>query len=188
MSGRALIVVDVQNDFCEGGALAVDGGADVARRVSGYLAEHGGDYDVVVATRDWHEDPGDHFSATPDFRESWPPHCVAGSPGAGFHPALDTGRVGAVVSKGMRSAAYSGFEGRDEGGADLASVLARYGVEDVDVCGLATDYCVRATALDAAALGMRTRVLLGLCAGVDPGTTDQATADLVAAGVDVTRD
>jgi nicotinamidase/pyrazinamidase len=183
VSGRALVVVDVQNDFCEGGSLAVAGGSAVAGRITTYLAEHGDDYDVIVATRDWHEDPGDHFSATPDYHDSWPPHCVAGSTGAEFHPALDTSRVDAVVSKGRHSAAYSGFEGVDDAGAGLADVLASREVEDVDVCGLATDYCVRATALDAAGLGLPTRVLLGLCAGVDPGTTSRALADLEAAGV-----
>jgi nicotinamidase/pyrazinamidase len=184
MSGRALLVVDVQNDFCEGGSLAVEGGAEVARRISGYLRDHGDEYDVVVATRDWHEDPGAHFSAAPDYRDSWPPHCVAGTTGAEFHAGLDTSRVDAVVSKGHRSAAYSGFEGCDDLEAELAVLLSRRGVDEVDVCGIATDYCVRATALDAAALGLRTRVLLDLCAGVGPDTTARALADLAAAGVD----
>ncbi len=183
MTGRALVVVDVQNDFCEGGSLAVEGGAVVARRVTDYLRDRGSEYAVIVATRDWHQDPGAHFSATPDYRDSWPPHCVAGTPGAEFHPALDTSRFDAVVSKGRHSAAYSGFEGVDDSGVDLAALLAGRGVDAVDVCGLATDYCVRATALDAAALGLPTRVLLGLCAGVDPGTSSRAVADLGAAGV-----
>jgi nicotinamidase/pyrazinamidase len=178
-------VVDVQNDFCEGGSLAVGGGSDVARRITRYLGAHAGDYDVVVGTRDWHEDPGAHFSGTPDYHDSWPPHCVAGSSGAEFHPDLDTSRLHAVLNKGERTAAYSGFEGHDEHGADLAGVLAGHGIVEVDVCGLTTDYCVRATAADAAALGMRTRVLLDLCAGVDPVTTARATADLAAAGVEV---
>ena len=183
MRARALVVVDVQNDFCEGGSLAVAGGAGVASRITGYLRDHADEYAVVVATRDWHEDPGKHFSATPDYRDSWPPHCVAGTPGAEFHPALDASGFDAVVSKGRRSAAYSGFEGVDDRGAGLAAVLAARGVDEVDVCGLATDYCVRATALDAAALGLRTRVLLDLCAGVDPETTGRAVADLATAGV-----
>ena len=187
MTARALVVVDVQNDFCEGGALAVTGGAAVASRITGYLREHGDEYTVVVATRDWHEDPGAHFSATPDYRGTWPPHCVAGTTGAEFHPALDTSRVDAVVSKGRYSAAYSGFEGVDDAGSGLADVLAGREVEEVDVCGLATDYCVRATALDAAALGLRTQVLLDLCAGVAPETTDGALVELGAAGVPTVR-
>jgi nicotinamidase/pyrazinamidase len=185
VNGKALLVVDVQNDFCEGGSLAVAGGAEVARRITGYLRDHGDEYVVVVATRDWHEDPGPHFSATPDYRDSWPPHCVAGTEGARFHPALDTSRIGAVVSKGRHSAAYSGFEGVDDNGADLGRVLATRGVDEVDVCGLATDYCVRATALDAAALGLRTRVLLDLCAGVSPGTSERAVTELREKGVTV---
>jgi nicotinamidase/pyrazinamidase len=183
MTARGLVVVDVQNDFCEGGSLAVAGGADVARRITGYLEGHGDEYAVVVATRDWHEDPGAHFSAAPDYRDSWPPHCVAGTAGAQFHPALDTSRFDAVVSKGLHAAAYSGFEGADERGAGLADVLAGRGVDEVDVCGLATDYCVRATALDAVAAGLRTRVLLDLCAGVSVATTEGAVKDMAAAGV-----
>ncbi|HVM64218.1 MAG TPA: isochorismatase family protein [Acidimicrobiales bacterium] len=183
MTGRALVVVDVQNDFCEGGSLAVEGGADVARRITRFLHAHRGDYDVVVATRDYHEDPGAHFSATPDYRDSWPPHCVAGTAGAEFHPELDTSAIDTTVSKGASSAAYSGFEGHDEHGVGLAAVLQGHDIDEVDVCGLATDHCVRATAIDAAAQGMRTRVLLDLCAGVSPATTARATAELTAAGV-----
>ncbi|HZQ58777.1 MAG TPA: isochorismatase family protein [Acidimicrobiales bacterium] len=182
---RALVVVDVQNDFCEGGSLAVAGGAEVARRITAHLRAHRGDYAFVVATRDWHEDPGAHFSATPDFRHSWPTHCVAGTEGAAFHPALDTTGVDAVVSKGRRSAAYSGFEGADDAGEDLASLLAARAITAVDVCGLATDYCVRATALDAVAHGLRTRVLADLSAGVAAETSRQAVDALTAAGVEV---
>jgi len=184
MSARALVIVDVQNDFCEGGSLAVTGGAEVARRISDHLRAHAGDYAIVVATRDWHEAPGAHFSQAPDYRDSWPPHCVAGSPGAEFNPGLDTSRIDEVVSKGRHSAAYSGFEGADAAGRDLESVLADAGVDEVDVCGLATDYCVRATALDAVERGLRTRLLLDLCAGVDPGTTAAAQAELAVAGVE----
>ncbi|HTN78125.1 MAG TPA: isochorismatase family protein [Acidimicrobiales bacterium] len=184
MSGRALLIVDVQNDFCEGGSLAVAGGADVARRITAYLNEHADDYAAIVATRDWHEDPGTHFSATPDYRDSWPPHCVPGTVGAQFHPALDVSRVSAVVSKGRHSAAYSGFEG-DDAGQDLESILAESGVSAVDVCGLATDYCVRATALDAVRRGLDARVLLGLCAGVRAASTPEVVSELRAAGVEV---
>jgi nicotinamidase/pyrazinamidase len=183
MTVTALIVVDVQNDFCEGGSLAVLGGAGVAERITRHAHERTGDYEVVVATRDWHIDPGPHFSATPDYRDSWPPHCVAGTEGAQFHPALDQAAIDVTVSKGEHAAAYSGFEGRTAAGEDLEAVLRGRGVDSVDVCGLATDYCVRATALDAARTGFGVRVLQGLCAGVAPETTAAALDDLRAAGI-----
>ena len=178
---RALVVVDVQNDFCEGGSLAVAGGAEVARKISRYVAE--ADYPHVVVSRDYHVDPGDHFSAEPDFARSWPPHCVAGTPGAQFHPELDTSRVEVVFSKGAHEAAYSAFEGSDPAGTPLADWLRAHGVTEVDVAGIATDYCVRATAIDAARNGFTTRVLLGLTAGVDPTTTREAVDDMREAGV-----
>ena len=141
------MIVDVQNDFCEGGSLAVAGGAEVARAISAYLAgPDGGGYDHVVATQDFHIDPGAHFSAEPDFVATWPPHCVAGTPGADFHPSLDTSGIEAVFRKGRHSAAYSGFEGADADGMPLAAWLRDRGVTAVDVAGLTTDHCVRATA------------------------------------------
>ncbi|QJY44728.1 isochorismatase family protein [Pseudonocardia broussonetiae] len=178
---RALIVVDVQNDFCEGGSLAVVGGAAVASAVSAAMA----DYEVVVATRDHHVDPGDHFSDTPDYVDSWPPHCRAGTPGASFHPELDVAPVQAVFDKGAYTAAYSGFEGTDPGGVTLRDWLVERRIDAVDVVGLATDHCVRATALDAAAAGLDTTVRLELCAGVAPETTARALEELRAAGVTV---
>lgn len=184
---RALIIVDVQNDFCEGGALAVTGGAAVAQRVSDLLARPHG-YDHVVATKDHHVDPGDHFSDSPDFVDSWPPHCVAGTPGAEFHPVLDTAPIEAVFHKGQFAAAYSGFEGvsaHDEEGDGLTDWLKARGVDEVDVVGIATDYCVRATALDAARAGFRTRVLTDLTAGVAPDSTAAALDDMHSAGVHV---
>jgi nicotinamidase/pyrazinamidase len=184
---RALIVVDVQNDFCEGGSLAVAGGAAVAAAVSEYLAgPDGAGYEHVIASRDYHIDPGDHFSGHPDFAGSWPPHCVAGTPGAEFHPRLDTSHVDVVFSKGAHEAAYSAFEGADEAGTPLADWLRQRGVDALDVVGIATDYCVRATALDAAREGFATQVLLGLTAGVDPVTTREALDELRAAGVRLT--
>ncbi|MEU8491989.1 isochorismatase family protein [Pseudonocardia alni] len=186
---RALIVVDVQNDFCEGGALAVTGGAAVAAGI-GPLATAGRDgrvYDHVVATRDVHVDPGPHFSDTPDFVGSWPPHCRAGTPGASFHPALDVAPIECVFDKGAYTSAYSGFEGAsaNESGTPLGDWLTERGVTEVDVVGLATDHCVRATALDASRLGLATTVLLHHCAGVAPETTERALAALTEAGVEL---
>jgi nicotinamidase/pyrazinamidase len=181
---RALIVVDVQNDFCEGGSLAVTGGSAVARAVTDHLAGRHG-YAHVVATKDHHIDPDGHFSDTPDFRASWPAHCVVGTSGADFHPDLDVSVVDAVFEKGEFAAAYSGFEGVDEAGTPLAQWLWERGVEEVDVAGIATDYCVLATALDAARAGLATRVLLGLTAGVAAETTTKALEDLREAGIEL---
>jgi len=187
---RALVIVDVQNDFCEGGSLAVQGGAAVASRVSQYLRERRRDYDVVVATRDWHIDPSGHFAAQPDYIDTWPHHCVANTSGAAFHPNLDTAApflesVDAIVSKGNYTAAYSGFEGATDDGAALASLLKARGVTDVDVVGIATDHCDRATALDARREGFAVRLLLPMCAGVMPATTEAALTEMAAAGVQI---
>jgi nicotinamidase/pyrazinamidase len=178
---KALIVVDVQNDFCEGGSLAVAGGAAVAAAVSAHVAAT--DYDQVVATRDYHTDPGAHFSDHPDYVTTWPAHCVQGTSGASFHPELDVAPVAAVFSKGEYSAAYSGFEGTDPAGTALADWLRAHDVDQVDVVGIATDHCVRATALDAARAGLRTSVLLDLTAGVQRSTVDSALIELDGAGV-----
>src|SRR5579859_2881262 len=182
---RALIIVDVQNDFCEGGSLAVAGGAAVARAISEHVAAGPG-YEHVVATKDFHVDPGTHFSDHPDYAASWPVHCVAGTAGADFHPDLITGPVEAVFLKGAHAAAYSGFEGADEAGTPLADWLRARGVDEVDVVGIATDYCVHATATEAARAGFATQVLLGLTAGVAPASTAQAIEDLRAQGVELT--
>ncbi|WP_371612360.1 isochorismatase family protein [Streptomyces clavifer] len=187
---RALIVVDVQNDFCEGGSLAVAGGADVAAAITDLIGEAQPVYRHVVATRDHHVDPGDHFSAEPDFENSWPAHCVAGTEGVGFHPnfapAVASGVIDTVFDKGAYAAAYSGFEGVDENGTGLAQWLRDRSVTAVDVVGIATDHCVRATALDAAREGFTTHVLLDLTAGVAEGTTERALEELRAAGVELT--
>ncbi|MEV8207424.1 isochorismatase family protein [Streptomyces sp. NPDC079189] len=184
---RALIVVDVQNDFCEGGSLAVAGGADVAAAITDLIGEAQAGYRHVVATRDHHVDPGDHFSEHPDFEHSWPTHCVAGTEGVGFHPnfapAVASGAIDAVFDKGAHAAAYSGFEGLDENGVGLARWLRDRGVTEVDVVGIATDHCVRATALDAVREGFTTHVLLDLTAGVAAATTGQALGELRGAGV-----
>jgi nicotinamidase/pyrazinamidase len=183
---RALVIVDVQNDFCEGGSLAVAGGAEVARAISEHLAGPDGRYDHVVATQDYHIDPGAHFSAEPDYVTTWPPHCVAGTPGADFHPNLDTSAIETVFRKGAHSAAYSGFEGADAHGTPLAAWLRDRGVTAVDVTGIATDHCVRATATDAATAGFGTEVLLGLTAGVAEDTTRAALDEMRTAGVKLT--
>ncbi|MDR6862047.1 isochorismatase family protein [Phycicoccus sp. 3266] len=188
---RALVLVDVQNDFCEGGSLAVAGGAEVARRISTHVRDHHGEYAAVVATADWHEDPGAHFSDAPDYVDSWPVHCRVGTDGALFHPGAEEAfeHVDAVFRKGQHSAAYSGFEGSTAEGdrrVGLADWLRQRGVEEVDVVGIATDHCVRATALDAAREGFVTTVLLDLTAGVAPQTTAAALEELAAAGVVLT--
>ncbi|MEQ4305586.1 nicotinamidase [Plantactinospora sp. B6F1] len=183
---QALIIVDVQNDFCEGGSLGVTGGAAVAAGISRLLAAEPDRWEHVVATKDHHVDPGGHFGDPPDYATSWPQHCVVGTDGARFHPDLATDRVEAVFHKGEFAAAYSGFEGTTEGAEGtegLADWLRRRSVDRVEVVGIATDHCVRATALDAAREGFATTVLLDLTAGVDPGTTDAALAMLREAGV-----
>jgi nicotinamidase/pyrazinamidase len=175
---RALIIVDVQNDFCEGGSLAVAGGAAVARDVSARLGA-GGQWDHVVATKDFHIDPGTHF-------EEWPVHCVAGTAGSEFHPDLATDRIEAVFRKGAHAAAYSGFEGVSDG-IGLAQWLRDRRVTEVDVVGIATDYCVRATALDAAREGFATAVLTDLTAAVADETKTLALQELQTNGVTLKR-
>nr|WP_221382908.1 isochorismatase family protein [Actinoplanes polyasparticus] len=183
---RALIIVDVQNDFCEGGSLAVTGGAAVAAGISLVLSRAGDRWDHVVATKDYHIDPGAHFSDHPDYVDSWPPHCVVGSGGADFHPELATDRIEAIFRKGEHQAAYSGFEGKSENGETLAAWLRERNVTEVELVGIATDHCVRATALDAKAEGFDTTVLLELTAGVAAGTTAAALEQLKAASIETT--
>ena len=207
---RALIIVDVQNDFCEGGSLAVPGGAAVAGAISEYVEAHHNEFDHVLATQDWHIDPGAHFSDAPDFKESWPPHCVAGTKGAELHPDLDTEYIQAYFQKGQFSAAYSGFDGLlapedavptgerppgampgdaerfapDDDAIGLDDWLQSHDVEDVVVVGIATDYCVRATALDAVQAGYGVTVLRSLTAGIAEDLED-AVAEMELGGVDV---
>ncbi|TDC62062.1 isochorismatase family protein [Actinomadura sp. GC306] len=183
MGKKALIIVDVQNDFCEGGSLGVGGGAGVAAAISAHVAEHRSGYAHIVATRDFHLDPGDHFAEEPDFVDSWPAHCVIGTPGADFHPDLALAPIEAVFSKGREDAAYSGFEGVSDDEQPLADWLADRGVDTVEIVGIATDHCVRATAVDAARAGLRTTVLLGLTAGVAKATVDKALEEMTQEGV-----
>lgn len=186
---RALIVTDVQNDFCEGGSLPVEGGAAVAADIGtllrSWVAQGPGapSYSHVVATKDHHVSPGSHWSDAPDYRDSWPVHCEVGTDGEAFHPNLDPQPFDAIFLKGEHAAAYSGFEGRSVDGVLLADWLRAHDVDAVDVCGIATDYCVRATALDAVAAGFPTRLLRSLCAGVADETSEAAVAEMAAAGV-----
>ncbi len=186
---RALAVVDTQNDFCEGGSLPAQGGAEVAFRIAELLHRWAEaepeerEYDILVATRDYHIDPGEHFAANPDFVDSWPPHCVVGTDGAAFHPNLGPQPFNAVFDKGMYAPAYSGFEGVEPSGAGMADWLRAHDVQELDVVGLTTDYCVRATALDAVGFGFRTRVILDLTAGISPGATARAMEEMREAGI-----
>jgi nicotinamidase/pyrazinamidase len=189
---RALLVVDVQNDFCEGGSLAVTGGLAVASAVSSYLAHNTAAYDAVVASRDWHEpdsDNGGHFAQGEhdlDFATRWPVHCVAGTPGAEYAPDLDLRHVTHHVRKGMGEPAYSLFEGFDDDGRPVADLLQGLGITDVDVVGIATDHCVKATSTDARAHDLDVRLLGDLTAGVAPETTARAEMEMRQAGVRIT--
>lgn len=182
---RALLVVDVQPTFCEGGALPVPGGNATAEAIAAYAAAHRDRYGLVVTTQDWHVSPGHHFSDHPDFVDTWPPHGVAGTAEAELHPALAALHPDASVKKGAYQAAYSGFEGSDEQGCSLAEILRAGGVTDVDVVGIAESHCVRATTLDALALGLRARVLTDLTVPVSPELGAAARAEMAAAGAEL---
>lgn len=188
--GRALFIIDVQNDFTEGGALGVTGGAALAKKITEYVRAHPNRYDNVIASRDWHDadnDNGGHFATTdpPDFVTTWPVHCVADTQGAEYHPALDTSLVTLHIRKGQGVPAYSIFEGTTDDGEGLAEILDELGVTDVDVVGIATDYCVRASALDAMGLGWKARVLTDLVAGVHEESSLRALAELDTAGAEI---
>ena len=182
---RALIVVDVQPTFCEGGALPVAGGNAVAEAIGSYAAGHREDYALVATTQDWHVDPGPHFSEEPDYVDTWPPHGVAGTAEAELHPALADLHPDASVKKGAYVAAYSGFEGTDQDGRSLEAILEARAVTAVDVVGIAESHCVKATALDARALGLDVRVLTDLTVPVTPEQGEQAREELRRAGVEV---
>lgn len=180
---RALIIVDVQPTFCEGGALAVEGGNTVAEEIARFAVEHRDAYDFIVTTQDWHIDPGAHFSENPDFVDTWPPHGVAGTAEAELHPALAGVQADAAVKKGQFAAAYSGFEGTDSTGTSLAALLATAGVTAVDVVGIAESHCVKETALDAVREQLPTRVVTDLTVPVTPELGEAARERMVSAGV-----
>lgn len=185
---RALFIVDVQNDFTEGGALAVEGGHGVAERISRLLRTRADDYEIVVASRDWHhgdDDNGGHFSATPDYADTWPVHCVAGTNGAEYDEQFDSSRVTHHVKKGQGKPAYSLFEGVDDDGRTVTDLLGEHGILDIDVVGLATDYCVRASCLDAIAAGRRVRIFTDLVAGVHVDSSRAAMNELAHSGVEL---
>ncbi|MEX3609630.1 isochorismatase family protein [Rothia sp. LK2588] len=204
----ALIIVDVQNDFCPGGTLATEAGADVASAISEYVEDHHTDYAAIVATQDWHIDPGSHFSSDPDFKNSWPVHCRAETEGAETHPNLDTDYIEAYFRKGEYEAAYSGFEGLlapedtvmtgerdahasaqpDDGPkVSLDDWLREHEITDVHVVGIATDFCVKATAIDAVDAGYETTVLAEYTAPVSEEGFEEALDELEDAGVTVVR-
>lgn len=163
---RALIIVDVQPTFCEGGELGVEGGNAVAQRIAVFVSSHPDTYDLIATTQDWHIDPGAHFSDEPDFVDSWPPHGVAGTPNAEVHQALSDVPVDIAVKKGQYEAAYSGFEGVADDGTTLANALHHAGITDVDVVGLAESHCVCDTAIDAVREQFTVRVFSDLTAPV----------------------
>jgi nicotinamidase/pyrazinamidase len=183
---NALLVVDVQQDFVEGGSLGVKGGLQVAAMIARHVRHFKYEYQFVVASRDFHEDAPDHISDHPDFQTTWPPHCMIGTPGAGFVPTIQNlvreKLIQAVVTKGRHEAAYSAFDGLDPRGHKLLDVLKEQRVDQIDICGIATDYCVRASALDARKNQFQVRVLVNLCAAVDEATGQQALEEMKAAG------
>ncbi|WIM67236.1 isochorismatase family protein [Corynebacterium breve] len=187
MSNRALILVDVQNDFCPGGSLATERGSEVAAEIASFMESDVfrlNNYSHVVATQDWHIDPGSHFSDEPDFVDSWPVHCKANTNGAAMHEKIDLEKIEAFFRKGEYEAAYSGFEGKADG-VLLAEWLRHNDIDSIDVCGIATDHCVRATALDGLKVGFKVRVLSGLCAAVDNARGDRALNEMDEAGADL---
>lgn len=189
---KALFIIDVQNDFTEGGALGVDGGAAVAAAVTKFLQTHGAEYEKVFASRDWHDadnDNGGHFALNgePDFVNTWPVHCVAGTRGAEYHPDLKLGEDTIHIRKGQGVPAYSIFEGTADDGSSVADKLTEFGIDEVHVVGIATDYCVRASALDAISHGQEVSVLTDLIAGVAKESSEAALAEMGHAGVTITE-
>ena len=180
---KALIVVDVQPTFCEGGELAVEGGNAVAQKIAGFIKKSGDQFDFIISSQDWHIDPGDHFSDEPDFVDSWPPHGVAGSDNANIHPALDSVYFDYQIKKGQYAAAYSAFDGKTEGSQSLQAILEWVDVEKVYVVGIAESHCVAATALDANRLGYETFVIGDLTVPVTPELGELARQSMEATGI-----
>lgn len=181
---RALLIVDVQPTFCEGGALGVVGGNDVAERIADFVTEYEDEYEIIVTTQDWHIDPGEHFSDDPDFVDTWPPHGVAGTAQAELHDAIAALPFDDSVKKGQHAAAYSGFEGVNKSGDTLEEILRRADITDVDVVGIAESHCVKDTALDALDLGWPTRVFEDLTVPVSENLGKAAREEMAQAGVD----
>ena len=184
--GRAIIVVDPQPDFFEGGALAIAGATGTAQRIAEFLRECAEEYDALIVTQDWHVDPGEHWSSDPNFVTTWPMHCAAGTDGANIHFSLVDQPWDLVIRKGLHEGAYSGFDGVSENDAPLFDELNNAGIHKVTVVGFATDHCVKATALDARRLGFDVEVILDLCAGVAPETTQSAILEMRGAGITAT--
>lgn len=187
-NSHAIIVVDPQPDFFEGGPLPIKGATKTAERIAEFLRDRGSNFAMTIVTQDWHIDPDGHWSANPDFVTSWPVHCVAETKGAEIHSSLSDQRWDAVIRKGQHSGAYSGFEGVSENGSSLADVLSSQGIDTVTIVGFATDHCVKATALDARARGLNVTVVLDLSAGVDPQTTRNAISAMAKVGVRMKED
>lgn len=186
---RALLVIDVQNDFCEGGALEVQGGAAVARKISSFLVT--ANYDLVVASRDWHDAEGTnsgHFAAAgsePNYKTTWPIHCVADTEGANYHPNLSTDKIDVDIYKGQGQNGYSIFEGVTEAGQSFSELLSTHSIQEVDVVGIATDHCVLASATDAKKHGLSVRVISSLTAGVSSESTEAAIDRMIDEGIEV---
>jgi len=182
---KALIVTDVQNDFITG-TLRVPGAETTAVEIAAYLDAHAADYGLVIATQDWHQHPGNHWSDEPDYKDSWPKHCEAYSWGAQLHDSLPQ-IFNTRAFKGFDKAAYSGFEGRCDGDALLGDYLREHNITEVDIVGIALDHCVKATAMDAQEQGFTTRVITSLTAAVSAKTADEAVTEMAEAGVEVTE-
>src|SRR3977135_4035484 len=183
---NALLIVDLQNDFVEGGNLPVPGGTQVVAHIARHVRHFRRRSRFVVATRDLHEDPADHFSDHPDYVNTWPKHGLRGTPGAVLcTPISNLVRekiIQAVVDKGRHTAAYSAFEAQDPRGHMLVDVLREQRVDPIDICGFITEYCVRASALDARKYDFQVRILVNLCCAASPEAGLRAFGEMKAAG------
>jgi nicotinamidase/pyrazinamidase len=186
---KALLIIDVQNDFCEGGALAVTGGAAVAAKITKFL--EGSNYDLVVASRDWHDADNNnsgHFAdsgSEPNYKTNWPVHCVAETTGAQYHPNLNADAIGEHIFKGQGQNGYSIFEGITKSGQTFQQLLEQNKIDEVDVVGIATDHCVLASAMDSKNYGLKVRVISSLTAGVSEATTEAAIDQMIDNGIEV---